>query len=414
MDKPTPHSALTPIAVFDAPLPPAIAFVRSLGRVGVPVTVYADEAFPAARASRFTSGFHRCPPLAEVDAFLPWLGNEVAAGRIALAAPTSDLMAFYLGALRDEFPEPSRSLLPTLDSILDCLCKDRFADAITRAGFPVPRMALPVTAADAVRAADDLGYPLLMKPRSHLGVGLDRGNVVRTRSELESLFRPYPVPPGQRSVIERYPELSLPMLQQYLDPAEHEVVSISGYVSPQGDASELSVSTKRALWPPRVGIGTLFERVPMPSYGQRVAEAASALVRGAIFELEVLVRTRTGDQMAIDLNPRAFGQISLDIASGHDLPARWYEGATCARLPERHVGRAPRYWVQGTPYVVGELIQLWRQPSRVRRLARLMRSPELRLPVHAAFRWDDPLPGVFHASRMLRHPGGLVRPFLRD
>ena len=52
---------------------------------------------------------------------------------------------------------------------------------------------------------------------------------------------------------------------------------------------------------------------------QRYGEPVVRQVLGTgLFELEVLVERATGEYYAIDLNPRGFGQMTLDMAAGRD------------------------------------------------------------------------------------------------
>jgi hypothetical protein len=133
-----------------------------------------------------------------------------------------------------------------------------------------------------------------------------------------------------------------------------------------------------------------------------------------IFELEVLVDRATGEHQAIDLNPRGFGQMTLDIAVGHDLPRLWYQSVTGAPLDEiAPTTRRPRIWHDGVSSYAGLAVGVARGPARLKRLGRavdVVRSPK----VGAAFAWSDPLPGLAFGLGHLRHPRAFVRQFLVD
>src|SRR6185503_10239851 len=103
---------LMPVAVFDASTPPALAFMASLGRRGVPLMVCGPGGgFEAARWSRHCTQFRRCPPPEDHDRFQSWLRQRLRHGEIARVAPTSDLIAFHVAELREEFPRPVRRTL---------------------------------------------------------------------------------------------------------------------------------------------------------------------------------------------------------------------------------------------------------------------------------------------------------------
>ena len=112
------------------------------------------------------------------------------------------------------------------------------------------------------------------------------------------------------------------------------------------------------------------------------------------------------------MNPRAFGQIALDIARGHDLPWLWYQ-----LLCGEHVSMQPAVadddvrWMHALPFHFGALIGIARGPNRKELFARyrdVLRHRHVDV-VHAA---GDIAPSVAFVAKMLRHPGGLIRPFI--
>jgi predicted ATP-grasp superfamily ATP-dependent carboligase len=133
-----------------------------------------------------------------------------------------------------------------------------------------------------------------------------------------------------------------------------------------------------------------------------------------LFELEVLVDRSTGEHRAIDLNPRGFGQMTLDVAIGHDLPRLWYGSVTGERLPPTApMARPPRLWHDGVASYAGLAIGVARGPARVTTFGHaldIVRAPK----VGAAFAWSDPLPGVLFGLRHLRHPRSFFRRYLVD
>ena len=399
------------VAVFDVGLPPGIAFLRSLGRAGVPISAYASSMSAPGLWSRHTKSFRRCPPLGELDEFTDWLTEEMLCGRIDLVAPTSDSVAFATAEAlaRVGRDEPGH---PSVDAVLDSLMKSRFVTAMEAAGFPTPDTALPRSIDDALAAARRMGYPVVLKPRSHLGVGLDRGGVIHSEAELIAAYSPYEIGPGQSAVLAHEKDLSLPLLQKYHGFADFDLVSVTGCLGPDGEVLALGHSKKIRQWPPNTGVGTVFEAVGEQAFTARAIDAVRKVIGSGIFELEVLVRRDDEEDFsAIDLNPRAFGQISLDIAHGRDLPLLWHQSVTGQRVrPPRAPENPPKYWQQAVPFVASVAVMLALGPSRaahLRDLRTLMSS------VGATHSWKDPLPSMVLALQFLRHPGGLLWPFAK-
>lgn len=402
-----------PVAVFDGDSPPALAFTRSLGRAGIPVHVYGHNPWPAARLSRYATRFFRCPDPEDAARFLPWLEREIRNGCIARVAPTSDLIAWYLAELRPLFPALIAASMPSLDAVLDVLFKDRFARRALELGIPTPITLAPSSVEEACDLAHDVAYPAVIKPRSHVVGRLERGIVVDDADALRARYRPTGVPRGMRDVLLRYPTLCFPVVQEYIPGALQRLYSVSGLLGEGGQVLAYAGSQKRQQWPPRLGVGLAFEQWDDEEACASGVDIARRFLGAGFFELELILDRRTGSYVAIDLNPRAHGFLGFDIARGNDLPVLW------ARAPGRNSARPSRSaeeklrWVHSMPLHVAHWVNIAYGPRRA--AAVLGYAEELRAPhidiVHDA---RDPLPTVRYAMTMLRHPGGLVRPFLEE
>ncbi len=342
--------------------------------------------------------------------FLPWLRERVAAGDITRIAPTTDLIAYYSSVLREDFPPDVRRTIAPLAEIEQALIKSRFSAACVRLGQAVPETRTPDSLEGALAAAAELGYPLILKPKSHIAVGTaERGGLIYSEEELRARFHSYEAMPGQESLAERYPELRWPLLQRYIHSARRQVFSVTGLKDPDSGIVTAAVSYKREQWPPDVG--TSVTQISLRN--ERVLEAGLQTVDGlisrGIFELELVV---DGVQLlAIDLNPRAFGFINLDIATGHDLPWLWFR-STLGQVvreaePARRVSMEARHVLL---YLLKRMVE-WRvrgprppverrDRSRPREWMSIMGWPR------------DPLPLLISHARVLRHPRSLIRSLL--
>ena len=403
------------VAVFDVSLPPAVAFIRSLGRAGVPVVAYAYQRAAAGRFSRDLAARRSCPSPARTDEFVAWLAGELDRGAIDLVAPTSDRVTFCAVEAAESLGRPAAQVgHPNPEATRTALFKHRFGAAMRRVGFPTPCWATPTTRVEARSAADEIGYPVVLKPRSHVGVGATRGSVVRTADQLERAFVPHPLNGGHAAVLRHDPDLSMPLIQRYHELGTVEVVSVTGCLDREGRPLAVSHSRKVSQLPRRLGVGTMFEPTAEPPFSAAAVDAVRQVLGSGVFELEVLVDKSTGQHWAVDLNPRGFGQIALDIALGHDLPRLWYTSVTGTALePTAPHNPPPRYWHEALTSYVGLGVRFARGPRRgaiLRHALWRARSPR----VEAAFERRDPLPGLLFAFAHLRHPRSLLRPFLRD
>jgi D-aspartate ligase len=402
-------ASLPAAAVFDNYWAPTLAFAWSLGRRGVPLHVYGSGG--AGRWSRYRTRHFSCPPVEHAEKFLPWLQQRVRSGEIARVAPTTDLVAFYLGLLREEFsPEVRRAITP-LAEIEKALFKPRFAAACTAIRQPVPATQVPDSVEAAVSAAKELGYPLILKPKSHIVVGpAERGHLIESESELVRHFRRYTVVPGQALLAERYPELLWPLLQRYVPSARQRVYSVSGFKDSDSGVVCAALSYKREQWPPDVGTSTVQVSYRDEGILRAGVNVVDQLISRGIFELELL--QDADGLLAIDLNPRAHGFINLDIALGHDLPWLWY-GSTRGPVLPLTEARAPRALEarHSMLYCLRRLAD-WRFAGTAVPEAE-RRSPDWpREWISILGHWSDPLPALLCHAMLLRNPRSLIRKHL--
>jgi D-aspartate ligase len=395
------------VAIFDNYWSTTLTFAASLGRRGVPLHFYGVG---AGRWSRYRARRADCPPVEHADRFLPWLERRVRSGEIVRVAPTTDLIAYYLALLRGEFAPPVQRAITPLDDIERCLIKTRFAAACAQLGRVTPRQ-IDSRETDAVSAAGDLGFPLIVKPRSHLGVGPgQRGLLVRDLPTLRRVCRPYPVTPGQESIVAHHPDLLWPLLQRYVPSARRRVYSVSGFKDADGGIVVASLSYKTRQWPPDTGISTCQITHHDPTILAAGLTTVDHLVSAGIFELELL--DDDGRLLAIDLNPRAFGFMSLDVAVGNDLPWLWYRSTFSPVAAVPPVDAAPIVEARLVlPHLAGRLVGRWRgddrEPADAAGDVKPTRSISMLGHLH------DPLPMLVGHWHQLRHPGGLFRPFMR-
>jgi len=391
------------VAIFDADAPPGLAFVRSLGRAGAAIRVYSHRRWPVSRYSLWCEEFARCPDPARGEEFVPWLRDEVRSGRVDLVAPTSDLIAYHVATLPDVFALELRTRFEPAEGVLASLFKDRFDAACRRLGFATPWAAFPRSVEEARDLAEAFRYPAILKPKSHVGVGIARGEVVRDADEMRAGYREYPLPPAESA---RHPELALPMVQEYVPGALDNLFSVSGVLGAGGEVVAAMASRKIAQWPPTLGIGIEFHALDDPALVSRGAALASAILGRGIFEVEFIRDPRDGGWVAIDLNPRAHGFIRLDIERGADLPLLWYRIATGAAIPPAEAPRHDLVWKHGVPHAVQRMVRRMRGGAPV-----AIPSAEAVDVIHDR---RDPLPTLPFVATMLRHPGGLIRPFLQS
>jgi predicted ATP-grasp superfamily ATP-dependent carboligase len=238
--------------------------------------------------------------------------------------------------------------------------------------------------------------------------------VVRNAAELAAEYTQYEVGYAHAAVLHHVPDLRLPMLQRYYELGTVDVVSLSGCLDRDGSVLALSHSRKISQAPRRFGVGTMFEPLPEQPFTERAVDAVRSILGSGLFELEVLVDNSTGEYWAIDLNPRGFGQMTLDMALGNDLPRLWYQSVTGAQLPVAPSrDRRPELWHNAVTSYVEFGVRFVQGPERAQMAGQAFRRMTASK-VEAAFEWRDPLPGMIFGLKHFRHPRAFLRPFLVD
>ena len=413
----TRSSTVGAVAVFDVELPPGVSFIRSLGRLGVPVHAYSNTPRAAGRFSKYTTAFRSCPKAFEVDEFIAWLINEYEQGEFEYIAPTSDFISFVVAEVDERLGTDLAGGVGGKragEAVRDCLFKNRFSEALDTVGFPSPPWAAPTSVEDARRAARELGYPVVLKPRSHVGIGVSRGVIARSDEDVARWFAPYPITPNQRAALRHDPDLAYPIVQKMIERDDLDCVSITGYLDRDGTVLAANTSRKTDQWGTGLSIGTGFEVCDRPIFFDEAVDAVRRILGSGVFDFEVLFDRTTGEMWGIDLNPRGFGQIALDVQRGHDLPAYWYGAASGTTVDvATPPTRRPAQWLMGVPYYAGTIVRTLRGPDRLSHVQSALTA--LARPTAGSMHsWRDPRPGIALGLKILRHPGGLVRPFLRE
>lgn len=324
---PRPH--VLPILLCDATFSGTLAAVRSLGRAGVPVVVIDSVANAPAFWSRYTTRSLRCPPFADVPRFRGWVERFGAREGRHVFYPTSDEIVFELAAHRDELSGRFALYQPDLATILRVLDKKKLYEAARDAGLGAPDTWFPDSSRDVEAVAREAGAALMIKPRTQAflqnhpkgAVGPRDPGLLRAAYDRFLGESRYGEP-----VASEMPELTRPMLQRYYPDAAQSIHSVTGFRDRTGRHLVMLGSIKVLQRPRTVGIGLCFESTPVePGLFERVGRFLEGIGYYGVFELEFV---RDEERLLlIDMNPRFYHHIALDVERGLDLPRLAYSAA---------------------------------------------------------------------------------------
>jgi predicted ATP-grasp superfamily ATP-dependent carboligase len=385
------------VLIADGEQRAALAIVRSLGRAGHHVEVASSCARPLAGASRHASARHRiADPLAAPDAFVDDVRRLSRERRIDVVLPVTDASLLALSSQRGELGDVALPW-PGAEQVRAVADKAVVADVARELGIPVPATRLVGSPDEALTAAAELRFPIVVKPSRSVREGSDGQPIKLAVTHAAS-------PEDLRSRVSKLQAAAFPLLLQ------ERVVGPGIGVSCLMWGGRLAAHfTHRRLRerPPSGGVSVYAESIAPDA---TLVERSAALLRHfhwqGVAMVEYKLDRATGDAYLMEVNGRFWGSLQLAIDAGVDFPALLLalsDGtAPAADPPAYRTGVRFRWW--------------WGDVDHL--LVRLMRSPaRLALPPDAPSRFD--VVRSFAAAGWPRHDSDSLRrddprPFLVD
>jgi predicted ATP-grasp superfamily ATP-dependent carboligase len=297
-----------------------ISAVRELSKRGLRVSVISNRFFCPASWSRFAAASYKGPAERESHRFLDLLLHIGAASPGQVLLPTSDETAWLYtrnASLLSKYFRLHQPSIETMDRILD---KKLLADAALEAGIAVLPTWEPRSFSDVAAFASTLTYPILIKPRTQIRrVRNDKGAIARSATELIENFREYICLEQEEQENHFIPDVSIPLLQHFVEIGPEGVYSVSGYIDETGELFVTRHAKKVLQRSQPAGVGVCFESLPTdPELSKAVHRLCRKLDFFGIFEVE-FIRFQ-GNWAIIDFNPRLFNQAAMDCLRGMPLP----------------------------------------------------------------------------------------------
>ena len=372
------------VLLVDAGERAAVAACRSLAQAGYRVGTASSQWPAPASWSRCSERRFSLPnPRLDPAAFAGRVGEIAAAHRYSTALPCSEGALWAISGNREALPGGDFRLgMPDAATVERCTSKEGLLEAAAGAGLAAPRTRRCVDRDEALAAAEELGFPLVIKPRSTVF-----GEPGEARHRASSIAAD---PEALRAKLE---EAGWPCLLQALE--RGTIVSLGGVVA-KGRLLAIACSRYLRTWPADAG-PVCFSRSIDPPTG--LVEASGRLVGAldweGIFELE-LVQREDGQLAVLDFNPRVYGSLALAVRAGAPLPAIWCDWLLRGRETRSRAAAGAFYrWEDAD---VRYAIRCLRSGD-LRRAASVLR-PRRRV-AHPYLRWDDPLPMLVRGLAIL-------------
>lgn len=370
-------------ARFTGPL----GVARSLGRLGV--RVYAlDHMEPSlVLASRYCrgrveagrNGYPEGRPEAEIAEQLMSAASGL--GQRPILLPASDQWAALVARQSRRLSEAYTFCHVPCELVNSLISKVGLHELARRYGLPTPKTVCPTTLEEALAAAAELGFPLVLK---HL--------VNQPGQDLVQAANP-------RELREGYLAMGGPgrvVLQEHIPGDDDQVWMYEGYFDSYSRCLISFTGRKVRQLPPGLGLCTTGVSEHNPQVVQAAEAFLGALSYKGLVDIDFRRDPRDGQYKVLDVNPRLGGVFRLFVdRCGLDVVRAMYLDLVGLQVPPV-ARRDGRRWVSET----GELLAL-RRYRRERGLTMRAWLRSLRgLEELAAFSPSDPLP-LFVAMKLL-------------
>jgi len=350
-----------------------LAAIRSLGRHGVRVLAVDHRPWALGLRSRYATPVIAPAPANDEDGFVAAIRRigETLSAPVPVFA-THDGHVNALSRRRADLEPPFRLCSPGWETLERIQSKRHQLDAAATCGVPAPATRHPRTLAEALAAAGELGYPVMVKPSDPVGFKrVHRRQAFRCESqpELEAAY----------AAAEPFE----PMVQEYVAGGDEELYSLGSYVAEDGEALGVFTGRKLRQTQAHMGICRVAEAVWVPEVAEQGLRLLRELGFHGISQVEFKRDPRSGEYKLIEVNPRLWQWHGLAAACGVDLTHIAYLDLVGRRPPAQQMTREGRRWA--ITFMSGAPNALQRPPYTDALLAR-----------------DDPRPAVTQLGRVVR------------
>ncbi|MFG6094430.1 hypothetical protein SPB21_04230 [Leptothoe sp. ISB3NOV94-8A] len=291
-----------------------LAVVRSYGKHNQPTLLADPKTSTLTHKSRYLSKALKSPPVEDFESFVNWLIEYGKQNPGAFLYPSSDDMTWLISRYRDQLSDYYKLYSPDVKTIYALLNKPELHAIAEKLGIPVPSTVAPTSVEDLKAQAHKLRYPVLIKPRTQIGMlRRQKGQVCETPEKLLEIYPDYQQKFYYHPLLIDFdPEVNWPMVQEFHATAGQNTYSVAGFVDESQEIFLTRASAKVLQFPIRVGVGLCFESRPL---NPKAIDHLKAICREVgyygVFEAEFIVH---GNQLLLmDFNPRFYGQMAFEL-----------------------------------------------------------------------------------------------------
>lgn len=306
------------VLVLDGNSQCGLSVIRSLGEKGVPVTAGSHNSHSLGMVSRHSDDAYVHPDPSEGrELFLRHLLSHLERADYFAVFPVQDHTSLLL-AKNKPMLERTGTVVATEDwATFDrAFDKGKLFEAIAPLDIPSPETHAPTSMAEVADLADDIDYPVVIKPRSksHLTESGYAVSLVTDENYVDSaegLRRTY------RSIEGRFdgPETGYPLIQEYVPGTTTTTVALAG----AGELLAYFQERRLRTYPSSGGNSALLAAVSDSTMLEYSEEVLDSLGWSGPVMVEFM-RTPEGEYYLIEVNGRYWGSVPFAIECGVDVP----------------------------------------------------------------------------------------------
>jgi D-aspartate ligase len=309
----------------------------------------------------------------------------------AVLVPCTDGAVWALSSYRHELADLFRLPLGDHDGVDLLMDKVRFADHAKMHGLAAPRTEVMRSRADAVKAAEVLSWPCVVKPpvkaEEWLAHTTAKGIPARSSQELLEIYD---------RVADWAPVL---LAQEWVEGPENALFSCNAYFDAAGVPLVTFVARKLRQWPPQVGTSASGEECRNDEVIEETLRVFGSVGFHGLAYLEMKRDSRTGSMMIIEPNVgRPTGRSAIAEGGGVELVYTAYCDAAGLPLPtnrtQQYVGTT---WLDLRRDVQAAVVGIRRDELTAREWVSSLRGPR----THAIWSARDPRPFATDLTNVL-------------
>ncbi|HMJ13182.1 MAG TPA: hypothetical protein VK524_17295 [Polyangiaceae bacterium] len=329
-----------------------LAAARCLGQRGIAVTMAGTELTAPARWSRYVTRWMQAPSVTDPERFMDWLLEFGAREPKHVLYPTCDDLAWLFAERAAELRRYFWVYQPTAQTVLQLLDKKALHQTCAELDIPTLHTFFPANVQEAQRAARELGFPVLLKPRTQITLSSrSKGMLVGSADTLARDYARFMEGNTFHPLLaRRLQQLEQPMLQTYRAHAAGGIYCLAGFVAPNHEDAVARGAMKIFQRPRRLGVGLCFEEAAVD---RGALDAILRLCRKVnyfgVFEAEFV--PDNGQLHLLDFNPRFYGQMGFETGRALPLGYMVYLAALGKTDALKEAMASAATWQEGRGYI---------------------------------------------------------------